>query len=173
MAFLDLCGFTALLEEDPAAALGVVERLRWAVRSACDPGPDGPGGSAGVHVVKWLGDGVMLASGSPSLLLAALTRVHGALMGDRLPLRSGMAAGTLVLFDGGDLLGSAANLASRLCDAAPAGMVLAPASALAPGLAACAERDLLLVRGFSAPVEVVSLDPLACPRPGAGSSPAT
>ena len=42
-----------------------------------------------------------------------------------LPLRIGIAAGKVIVFEGDDFIGMAINLASRLCDAAGPGEILA------------------------------------------------
>jgi class 3 adenylate cyclase len=42
-----------------------------------------------------------------------------------LPLRIGIAAGRVIVFEGDDFIGMAINLASRLCDAAAPGEILA------------------------------------------------
>ena len=42
-----------------------------------------------------------------------------------LPLRIGIAAGKVIIFEGDDFIGMPINLASRLCDAAAPGEILA------------------------------------------------
>ena len=42
-----------------------------------------------------------------------------------LPLRIGIAAGRVIVFEGDDFIGMSINLASRLCDAAAPGEILA------------------------------------------------
>src|SRR5690606_23220886 len=80
----------------------------------------GRAGWRGVRVAKWLGDGAMLVATEPRPLLDAVLRMEQALdaRGCPLPLRGGIAAGRVILFEGDDYIGRPVNLAARLCDEA-------------------------------------------------------
>jgi adenylate cyclase len=71
-------------------------------------------------------------------------------------LRTGIAAGPVILFEGDDFIGMAINLASRLCDAAAPGEILASAevaSAVADEFGAV-PLGLRSIPGIVHPVEV-------------------
>lgn len=80
--------------------------------------------------------------------------------GSPLPLRSGIAAGPVIMFEGDDYIGSAVNLASRLCDRAEPHQVIAPAEIISSLLVNTAASPIgpQMVPGLSEPVDVVSLD---------------
>ena len=76
-----------------------------------------------------------------------------------LQLRVGIATGHALLFEGDDYIGSAVNMAARLCDAAGDQEVLLPTmqiERLPQGVHTVAQRDLEL-RGFPGPINVVEL----------------
>jgi class 3 adenylate cyclase len=77
-----------------------------------------------------------------------------------LSLRVGIASGYALLFEGDDYIGSAVNMASRLCDAAGPFEVLMPSmqlERLPEGVTATPHGSLEL-RGFPGPIEVLELD---------------
>jgi class 3 adenylate cyclase len=153
-AFVDLCGFTTLTDEEGVGqAVVALSTFRAVVRERA--------GWRGVRVAKWLGDGAMLVSTDPRPLVDAVLRMEHALdqRGCRLPLRGGLAAGRVILFEGDDYIGRAVNLAARLCDEAAPHQVLITSSLYAaagdglPGKPMGAQ----MVRSFSRPVELVDL----------------
>ena len=76
-----------------------------------------------------------------------------------LSLRVGMATGHALLFEGDDYIGSAVNMAARLCDAAGPFEVLMPTmqiERLPAGVTAHAHEPVEL-RGFPGPIDVVEL----------------
>ena len=76
-----------------------------------------------------------------------------------LELRVGMATGHALLFEGDDYIGSAVNMAARLCDAAGPHEVLLPTmqiERLPQGVHASTHHEIEL-RGFPGPVDVVEL----------------
>lgn len=76
-----------------------------------------------------------------------------------LMLRTGIATGEALLFEGDDYVGSAVNMAARLCDKAHDREVLMPAmhlDTLPEGIAA-EPRGAVELRGFPGPIEVVRL----------------
>jgi class 3 adenylate cyclase len=70
-----------------------------------------------------------------------------------------MATGHALLFEGDDYIGSAVNMAARLCDAAGPKEILLPTmqiERLPEGVEAIGQRDLEL-RGFPGSINVVEL----------------
>ncbi|MEI4908316.1 adenylate/guanylate cyclase domain-containing protein, partial [Klebsiella pneumoniae] len=77
------------------------------------------------RVVKTIGDEVMFIGLPNQVVDAALAlRDAAAQSPDLLPVRAGVAAGPVVAHNG-DFYGPVVNLASRLTDLAPRGLVLA------------------------------------------------
>ena len=87
---------------------------------------------AGVRVAKWLGDGLMVVAveQADAVAFALDLERQASECCTPLSLRIGIASGYALLFEGDDYIGSAVNLASRLCDAAGPGEVLLPAEQL-------------------------------------------
>jgi adenylate cyclase len=119
-AFVDMCGFTRMndtLGDDEA--LAVLAEFRAIVRGLS---PD-----HGIRVGKWLGDGCMFVGTEVrpvvETVLDLTERMESASI--VLPLRIGIAAGRVIVFEGDDFIGMSINLASRLCDAAAPGEILA------------------------------------------------
>jgi adenylate cyclase len=150
--FIDLCGFTQLTDEHGVGqAVAALSTFRAVVRERA--------GWRGVRVAKWLGDGAMLVSTEPRPLLDAVARMETALdaRGCALPLRAGLAAGRVILFEGDDYIGRPVNLAARLCDEAEPHQLLVTASlfdAVGEGLDG-RRLGSRRIRSFSRPVEVV------------------
>ena len=119
-AFVDMCGFTRMndtLGDDEA--LAVLAAFRAIVRSLS---PD-----HGIRVGKWLGDGCMFVGTDVRPVVETLLDLTKQLEDADvvLPLRIGVAAGKVIIFEGDDFIGMPINLASRLCDAAAPGEILA------------------------------------------------
>ena len=76
-----------------------------------------------------------------------------------------MATGLALLFEGDDYIGSAVNLASRLCDASGPFEVLMASDHLErlPEGAVATPHGPLELRGFSEPIDVVELSGHALP----------
>jgi class 3 adenylate cyclase len=152
--FIDLCGFTSLTDEQGVGqAVAALSTFRAVVRERA--------GWRGVRVAKWLGDGAMLVSTEPRPLLDAVVRMELALdaRGCALPLRAGLAAGRVILFEGDDHIGRAVNLAARLCDEAEPHQLLVTATLFDASGEGLDHRRLgkHAIRGFSRPVEVVDM----------------
>jgi adenylate cyclase len=153
-AFIDLCGFTMLTDEQGVGeAVSALSTFRAVVRERA--------GWRGVRVAKWLGDGAMLVATEPRPLLDAVVRMEQALdvRGCPLPLRGGVAAGRVILFEGDDYIGRPVNLAARLCDDAAPHQLLVTASLFDAAGEGLGGRRLgpHRIRGFSRPVEVVDM----------------
>jgi class 3 adenylate cyclase len=111
IAFVDCCGYSAYTDEHgDAAGVEVYLGMRRAIERAA--------AGAGVVIVKWTGDGAMLAADSST---AALTCIYRAMIAMResspLALRAGATIGPVTRVPYGELdyLGSAVNRAARLC----------------------------------------------------------
>jgi adenylate cyclase len=153
-AFVDLCGFTDFVDEHgDDGAVQELQILRATVREVAP--------MFGVRVEKWLGDGLMLVGvDSEPLVGAALAIEQRHSKIGHLDLRGGIASGDVILLEGDDYIGRAVNLASRLCDIADAGQLLAATDDLElPEWVAAGEHDPVLVKGMAQEVPVVSLSP--------------
>ncbi len=120
-AFLDLSGFTNYTAAYGDAAAGrILSTFRALVRETAS--------DRGVRVAKWLGDGCMIVAVEQ---LAAIEFVmdlerKASAVCAPLTLRAGIATGHALLFEGDDYIGSAVNMAARLCDYAENFDVLMP-----------------------------------------------
>jgi class 3 adenylate cyclase len=136
--FTDIEGSTALTQRlGDVAAMRVVRRHDEIVRAALR--------SHRGREVKHTGDGIMgsftsaiEAVDSALAIQRALTEDAEVPEGERLRVRIGLSAGEPVT-EGGDLFGTAVQLAARLCGAAPPGGILASP----------AVRDLAVGKGFA------------------------
>ncbi|MEI2707199.1 MAG: adenylate/guanylate cyclase domain-containing protein [Ilumatobacteraceae bacterium] len=152
--FVDLSGFTnytAAFGDDAAGRLlGAFRALTREVAS-----------ETGVRIAKWLGDGCMVVSvDHQNAISFAMELEHrSAEVCAPLSVRVGIASGYALLFEGDDYIGSAVNLASRLCDVAAPNEVLLPSmqiDQLPPGVVATPYGDVQL-KGFPGHLSVVSL----------------
>jgi class 3 adenylate cyclase len=153
-AFVDLCGFTGFTDRGgDEDAVRLLSHFRSVVRAVAS--------DRGVRIAKWLGDGAMLVSVDTTPLVEAICAIDRDLRSGpvSLPLRAGMTAGDVILFEGDDHVGSAVNLASRLCDVAAAHEILVTADvvwARPEGVMAEAAGPLPIA-GFARPVHVFRL----------------
>jgi adenylate cyclase len=152
--FVDLSGFTnytGAFGDDAAGRL--LGAFRTIVRQVAS--------ERGVRIAKWLGDGCMIVA-VDQLEAIAFTldlRDRSAEVCAPLTARAGLAGGYALLFEGDDYIGSAVNMASRLCDAASRSQVLMPAMGverLPEGVTATPAGSLQLA-GFPGDVEVLEL----------------
>ncbi len=152
-AFVDLCGFTRFTEaHGDEEAVAALTGFRALVREIAS--------EHGVRVAKWLGDGAMFVStDGRSLVLALCDLERRAGQAVTLPLRGGLAAGDVILFEGDDYIGGPVNLAARLCDDAGPGEFLAEADLGQFALEPTAVRPMgtRIVPGFIRPVSVVAI----------------
>jgi len=123
--FLDLSGFTnytAAYGDDAAGR--ILGTFRTLVREVAS--------ERGVRVAKWLGDGCMVVAVEQQAGIEFVTDLadRAASVCAPLTLRAGVATGHALLFEGDDYIGSAVNLAARLCDRAQNVDVLMPAMQL-------------------------------------------
>jgi len=153
-AFVDLCGFTDFVDDlGDEGAVRELRNLRAAVREVTP--------LFGVRVEKWLGDGLMLVGvDSEPVVGAALAIEQRHARAGRLELRGGVASGAVILLEGDDYVGRAVNLASRLCDIAAPGQLLAATDDLdLPQWVEAAEHAPVVVKGMADEVSVVALSP--------------
>jgi class 3 adenylate cyclase len=117
-AFVDLCGFTRFIaEHGEHSAVDAIARFRSLVRELAV--------RRGVRVAKWLGDGAMIIGVEVGPTIATAAEVIGRYDARTLGLRGGVAHGKVLMIDGDDYIGRPTNLASRLCQAARPGELLA------------------------------------------------
>ncbi|HUE60503.1 MAG TPA: adenylate/guanylate cyclase domain-containing protein [Acidimicrobiales bacterium] len=153
-AFLDLCGFTAFTERfgDEQTVL-VLASFRTRVREVA--------ARRGVRVTKWLGDGAMLSSGDTMSVVSMVVEL-ASMVPTEVPLqiRAGLAQGPVIMFEGDDYIGRATNVAARLCDAAPAGQILATreVATRAPRWVAAGPALPYPAQGFDRPLEASLLE---------------
>ena len=161
-AFVDLSNFTSFTDTHGDAEAGeVLAGFRKAVRDVAS--------RRGVRVAKWLGDGAMLVGVESAPLVEAVLEMEERV--DRgehpLKLRAGITVGRVILFEGDDYIGSAVNLAARLCDdAGPHEILALPSVAeFVPPWAETEAVGTLEVRGFYRPVPLIRLRRRDCEGP--------
>ncbi len=155
-AFVDICGFTALTERHgPRRAVRALEVFRSLVKEVA--------GRRGIRVAKWLGDGCLLVGTKPGPTLATVAELTGRFEMFDIDLRAGVASGVALLFDGDDYIGRPVNLASRLCDEARPGELLAHPSALGgiPTWVQAGQPRAVTIRGIGTIDGVTPLRPAA------------
>lgn len=153
-AFVDLSGFTnytAAFGDDAAGRLlGAFRAIARDVAS-----------ERGVRIAKWLGDGCMIvAINQLDCIAFSIELEHKAKeVCSPLGLRVGIATGHALLFEGDDYIGSAVNLAARLCDAAADGQVLVSQriAGAVEGSATLEEIGELALKGLSQAVAVYNI----------------
>ncbi len=160
--FLDLSGFTnytAAYGDDAAGRLlGTFRTLTREVAS-----------ERGVRIAKWLGDGCMIVAVEQSNALNFITDLEHRARAVCAPLtlRAGIATGHALLFEGDDYIGSAVNMAARLCDHAQNFDVLMPTmhiGQLPEGISAEPVGEVEL-RGFPGAIDIVRLTGTPPPPP--------
>lgn len=158
-AFVDLSGFTsftALHGDDEAG--NVLTEFRRIIREVAS--------RRGVRVAKWQGDGAMFVGVEPGPLAEAVLEIEQRIDTTDAPLRlrGGITWGHVILFEGDDYIGSAVNLAARLCDSAAAHEILASVELqpFVPAWAAAEPAGPIVIRGFVEPVPILRLHRLEC-----------
>ena len=153
-AFVDLSGFTSFTDAHGDEEAGqILTRFRSAVREVSS--------RRGVRVAKWQGDGAMFVAVEPQPLVEAVLEIEEKIDHSTSPLRlrSGITWGHVILFEGDDYIGSAVNLAARLCDVAAPHEILTSVDLgpYVPGWAVSEDAGLVEVRGFSHPIPVLRI----------------
>jgi class 3 adenylate cyclase len=152
--FLDLSGFTnytAAFGDDAAGRL--LSAFRTITREVAS--------ERGVRIAKWLGDGAMIVAVDQCDAVAFVLDLEdrAAEVCAPLTLRAGLATGYALLFEGDDYIGSAVNMAARLCDIAGPYEVLIPTMGLErlpEGVVATPHGPVELA-GFPGPIDVFEL----------------
>ena len=152
--FVDLSGFTnytAAFGDDAAGR--ILSTFRGIVRTVAS--------DRGVRIAKWLGDGCMVVAVDQRDAIDFVLDLEQRATDVCTPLtiRAGLATGHAMLFEGDDYIGSAVNMAARLCDYARGVQVLMPTmqlQRLPEGVVAEPYGEVEL-RGFPGPIDVVSL----------------
>ncbi len=158
--FADIVGFTAYTEvHGDARAAELAWRLRIGVEHAL---------CADSHVVKTLGDAVMVRVADPAEASAAGLRiVAGALPGELdPPVRVGIACGPAVECEG-DFFGAAVNLAARISAVAGPGEMLATSEVAAAARAVrlpARSRGAFELHNIARPVVLHTIGPGATGR---------
>ena len=165
--FVDLSGFTnytAAYGDDAAGR--ILSTFRALVREVAS--------ERGTRVAKWLGDGCMIVSIDQEAAIEFVMDLErrASSVCAPLTLRAGIATGHALLFEGDDYIGSAVNMASRLCDIANDFEVLIPAMGmerLPEGVIATPHGPVELA-GFPGEIEIFELSgiPAAADRNDTG-----
>ena len=157
-AFVDLSGFTSYTATNGDDEAGrVLTEFRRVIRDTSS--------RRGVRVAKWQGDGAMFVAVEPAPLVEAVLEIEQHIDDiSPLSLRAGMSWGHVLLFEGDDYIGSAVNLAARLCDSAPPHEILAATElqGCVPAWATATPAGPIVIRGFVEPVPVLKLRCTAC-----------
>jgi class 3 adenylate cyclase len=153
-AFVDLCGFTAFTERfGEERTVVVLASFRTRVREMA--------ARRGVRVTKWLGDGAMLSSVHAQAVVAMVLELGRTAPGSvPLEIRAGLACGPVIMFEGDDYIGRATNVASRLCDSAAPGQVLASREVVShlPPWVAESQTCRYTAHGFDRPLDASVLE---------------
>ncbi|NND75922.1 MAG: adenylate/guanylate cyclase domain-containing protein [Ilumatobacter sp.] len=152
--FVDLSGFTnytAAFGDDAAGR--ILSAFRTIVRAVAS--------ERGVRIAKWLGDGCMVVAVDQNDAIEFVLDLEKRAADVCAPLniRSGLATGHALLFEGDDYIGSAVNMAARLCDHATGVEALMPTmhiQRLPDGVTATPIGEIEL-RGFPGMIDVVKL----------------
>lgn len=152
--FVDLSGFTnytAAFGDDAAGRL--LGAFRTILREVAS--------EHGVRIAKWLGDGCMSVAVDQHAGISFTLELHhrSADVCSPLTLRAGIASGRALLFEGDDYIGSAVNMASRLCDIAGPHQVLMPQMGLERLPQGIEARPIggVELAGFPGTIEVLEL----------------
>ena len=149
--FVDLSGFTNYMETNgDRKATALLAEFRAVARAIAS--------ERGVRIDKFLGDGLM------AVAVEQIEGITFALELDRraetvcapLKLRIGIATGDTMLFEGDDYIGSAPNLAARLCDQAIGiGVLIATEQIIElPQGVTTTQHDAIKLHGFNEPINV-------------------
>jgi class 3 adenylate cyclase len=156
-AFIDVSGFTALTDvEGDERAVDVLTAFRSLLRDIC--------ARRGVRIAKWLGDGAMLVCVDTRPLLETVLELHYVVTEITGPvktvsIRSGISSGDVILMEGDDYIGHCVNVASRLCDLAPASEAWAAPSVMdhMPSWGVAANETPVSLRGVEKAVPASSI----------------
>lgn len=152
--FVDISGFTNFTTENGDDAAGrLLASWRAVTRDVAS--------ETGVRIAKWLGDGCMIVAVDQrdAVTFSLELQKRSATACAPLSIRIGMASGLALLFEGDDYIGTAVNMAARLCDAAEPYEVIIPTEQvenLPEGVITTPHVSLTL-RGLNEAIPVVTL----------------
>ncbi len=112
IVFTDIVGYTKRMGVDEAGTMQLLARQRDLVFPLVR--------EYGGEVIKELGDGLLIMFTSANKAVRFAMAVQDKLIGDELTIRAGIHIGD-VIFEGGDVFGSAVNIAARIEPLAPPG----------------------------------------------------
>jgi class 3 adenylate cyclase len=153
--FVDISGFTNFTTNNGDDAAGkLLAAWRAVTRDVAS--------ETGVRIAKWLGDGCMIVAVSQHdavTFALELQKRSGAACAP-LSIRVGMATGLALLFEGDDYIGTAVNMAARLCDAAEPYEVIIPTDQIEdlPKGVLTKEHVPMHLRGLNEAINVVTLE---------------
>ncbi|MFY8238932.1 MAG: hypothetical protein ACOVK5_06810, partial [Ilumatobacteraceae bacterium] len=115
----------------------------------------------GVRIAKWLGDGCMIVAVDQrdAITFALELQKRSGAACAPLSIRVGIASGLALLFEGDDYIGTAVNMAARLCDVADPYEVIIPVEQIEnlPEGVIVGKHEALTLKGLSEAIPVVTL----------------
>ena len=152
--FVDISGFTNFTTENGDDAAGrLLASWRAVTRDVAS--------ETGVRIAKWLGDGCMIVAVDQRDAVTFALELQKRSLAACAPLsiRVGIASGLALLFEGDDYIGTAVNMAARLCDAAEPFEVIMPAEQIEilPEGVMATKHAALTLRGLNEALDVVTL----------------
>ena len=160
--FVDISGFTNFTTENGDDAAGrLLASWRAVTRDVAS--------ETGVRIAKWLGDGCMIVAVDQrdAVTFALELQKRSVTACAPLAIRIGIASGLALLFEGDDYIGTAVNMAARLCDAAESHEVIIPTEQIEilPEGVTTIPHVALTLRGLNEAIPVVTLSGEATDAP--------
>ena len=152
--FVDISGFTNFTTENGDDAAGrLLASWRAVTRDVAS--------ETGVRIAKWLGDGCMIVAVDQrdAITFALELQKRSGAACAPLSIRVGIASGLALLFEGDDYIGTAVNMAARLCDVADPYEVIIPVEQIEnlPEGVIVGKHEALTLKGLSEAIPVVTL----------------
>ncbi|MEY3290524.1 MAG: hypothetical protein RLY19_615 [Actinomycetota bacterium] len=152
--FVDISGFTNFTAENGDDAAGrLLASWRAVTRDVAS--------ETGVRIAKWLGDGCMIVAVDQrdAITFALELQKRSGAACAPLSIRVGIASGLALLFEGDDYIGTAVNMAARLCDVADPYEVIIPVEQIEnlPEGVIVGKHEALTLKGLSEAIPVVTL----------------
>ncbi|CAB4599990.1 unannotated protein [freshwater metagenome] len=152
--FVDISGFTNFTTENGDDAAGrLLASWRAVTRDVAS--------ETGVRIAKWLGDGCMIVAVDQrdAITFALELQKRSRAACAPLSIRVGIATGLALLFEGDDYIGTAVNMAARLCDAADHYEVIIPVEQIEtlPEGVVKGQHEPMTLKGLNEAIPVVTL----------------
>jgi adenylate cyclase len=152
--FVDISGFTNFTSENGDDAAGrLLASWRAVTRDVAS--------ETGVRIAKWLGDGCMIVAVDQrdAITFALELQKRSGAACAPLSIRVGIASGLALLFEGDDYIGTAVNMAARLCDVADPYEVIIPVEQIEnlPEGVVVGKHEALTLKGMNEAIPVVTL----------------